>query len=97
VEATEVKRKRAALIPGTRVRLRAPDPGLSLRSDLGTIIGPDEYNGSLGYYIVRLDTPALYDHGGQVPETLDEVVELVDNMDVIAARQTGNVKASRAS
>ena len=92
-----MKRKTTALSPGTRVCLRAPDPGLTLRSDLGTVIGPDEYNGSLGYYVVRLDAPALYDHGGDKPEVLDEVVELIDNLDIIAAEQPDTVKARRAS
>jgi hypothetical protein len=91
-----VKRKKTALASGTRVRLRAPDPGLTLRSDFGTIVGPDEYNGSLGYYVVRLDAPALYDHGRDKPEVLDEVVELIDNMDVVAAESPREPKSRGA-
>lgn len=84
---TTRRRKRPPLAEGTRVRLRAPSPGLTLASELGTVIGPDERDGDLGYYVVRLDAPASYDHGGSAPETLEEVVELADNLDVLAAPQ----------
>jgi hypothetical protein len=65
---------------GTRVRVRAPSAGLVLKGDLGRIMGPDDYD---GYYVVRLDAPALYDHGGEHPEELTEIVELIDNLDVL--------------
>lgn len=65
---------------GARVRLRAPTWGLRLRSDLGTVIQPTEDD---GYYVIRLDAPALYDHGGAAPEMLLEVVEASDNVDVL--------------
>jgi hypothetical protein len=66
---------------GTRVRLRAPSWGLTLRSDTGRIVGRTEDD---GYYVVQLDAPALYDHGTGPPEELTEVIEASDNMDVIA-------------
>ena len=68
------------LKPGTRVRLRAPSYNLALESDLGTVISPAEYG---DYYVIRLDAPALYDHGTGEPVLLTEVPELIDNMDVL--------------
>ena len=65
---------------GMRVRLRAPTWGLTLRSDLGTVVRPAEDDGD---YVIRLDAPALYDHGTGPPEELTELVEASDNVDVI--------------
>jgi len=65
---------------GTRVRLLAPDPTLTLRNDLGTIVGPDQY---LEYYVVRLDQPALLRHGDGDTEEVVEIVEDLDNLEVI--------------
>jgi hypothetical protein len=79
-----VHRKRPNLSEGTRVRLVAPAFGVRLQSDLGTVVGPDEHDGDLGYYVVRLDAPAQYHHGGSARETLREIVELADNMEVVA-------------
>ena len=64
------------LQPGTRVRLRAPSPVLTLRSSTGTIIRADD---DLDYYVVRLDTPAL-SHCGEQLEELCEIVEDLDNL-----------------
>jgi len=72
--------ERAGLKPGTRVRLRAPAAGVTLRANTGTIVRADEWG---DYYIVRLDEAALYDHGGHRPEELPEIAELADNMDVL--------------
>jgi hypothetical protein len=68
------------LQPGTRVRLLAPAAGLTLAADTGTVVRPDEYG---DYYVVRLDAPARYDHGTGPAETLEEVCELVDNLEVL--------------
>lgn len=65
---------------GTRVRLRAPTWGLTLRSDTGRVVCADEDD---GYYVVRLDQPASYDHGTGQPVELVEIVEASDNMDVL--------------
>lgn len=65
---------------GARVRLRAPTWGLILRSDTGTVLRPAEDEGD---YVVRLDAPALYDHGTGPPEEMQEVIEASDNMDVL--------------
>jgi hypothetical protein len=65
---------------GTRVRLRSASHVVELRSDAGQIVGRDRWD---GYYIVRLDRPALYrEADGRVRE-LPEIAELADNMDVL--------------
>lgn len=66
---------------GMRVRLHAPIAGLSLRSDTGTVVRPDEDD---GYYVVRLDEPARSDHGVGRTEELAEVVVASDNLDIVA-------------
>ena len=66
---------------GMRVRLRAPTWGLRLRSDTGRVVGPGDAD---GYYVIRLDQPALYDHGTGEPEKLREIVEASDNFDILA-------------
>jgi hypothetical protein len=50
---------------GTRVRLRAPGWGLTLRADTGVVVRESQDD---GYYVIRLDAPALYDHGTGQPE-----------------------------
>lgn len=87
VDAAEVRSVSAAseptgLAPGTRVRLRAPAAGVTLGVSTGTIVRADDWG---DYYIVRLDEPALYDHGGTRPEELPEIAELADNLDVLAS------------
>jgi hypothetical protein len=67
--------------PGDRVRLVAPSPILDLASDLRTIVRPDE-DVDLGYWIVRLDAPATCRCGDE-PVTLDEIVEMDANMEVL--------------
>jgi len=65
---------------GMRVRLHGSIWGLTLRSDIGTVVRPTSDD---GYYIIRLDAPALYDHGTGQPEELTEVVEASDNVDIL--------------
>ncbi len=65
---------------GARVRLRAPTWGLTLRSDIGTVVRPAEDDGD---YVIRLDAPALYDHGTGPPQEMQEIVEASDNVDVL--------------
>ena len=77
------KRRIPKLAAGTRVVLSAPDPALTLASPLGTIVGPDEDDGDLGYYVVELDAPAVYDHGVGAPVRLTTVIELIDNLHVM--------------
>ena len=70
----------ASLAVGTRVRLRAPSSFVELRSALGRIVRPDEWD---GYYIVRLDRPALYHAPDGSTQELDEIREAADNMDIV--------------
>ena len=70
----------ARLSPGTRVRLRAPAAGIALRANTGTIVRLDAWG---DYYIVRLDKPAIYDHGTGQPEELHEIAELAENMNLL--------------
>lgn len=65
---------------GMRVRLRAPGPGLRLRSNTGHVLRETQDD---GYYVIRLDRPALYDHGVGAPEDLLDVVAASDNLDVV--------------
>jgi hypothetical protein len=68
---------------GTRVRLIAPSGELRLRTDTGTVVGPDRYEGS---YIVHLDEPARYSPlPGQIEEA-SEIVEDGDNLAVLPWR-----------
>lgn len=68
------------LAPGTRVRLHAPSPVLTLTLDTGTIVRADECECC---YIVRLDEPALCDNGVAAPYELHEVLEAEDNLTVL--------------
>jgi len=67
-------------VVGKRVRLRSASHVLRLRSNTGRVIGRDKWN---GYYVVRLDEPAIYDNGIGEPYELREVVQDIDNMDVL--------------
>ena len=66
---------------GTRIRLVAPSPLLTLTRDTGRVQGPAEWD---GYYVVSLDGPALYRHADGRLEELTEIREDADNMDVLA-------------
>jgi len=65
---------------GARVRLAAPSPLLELRVDTGTVARRDDWD---GYYIVRLDAPALLRHGRDASEEVVEVAEAADNLEAI--------------
>lgn len=66
---------------GTRVRLRSASHLVELRSPFGEIVRPDEY---VGYYVVRLDHPALYHQADGTVRELPEIVEMADNMEALA-------------
>jgi hypothetical protein len=68
------------IVTGMRVRLRAPSPLVELRSDTGTVLRPDEWD---GYYIVSLDRPALYHEGDGRVRELPEIAEAADNLEVL--------------
>lgn len=76
VESMTINR---ALSIGTRVRIRGNPSGIQLRSGTGEIIRQDEKD---GYFIIRLDEPAIsYDDPGTEQE-ISESVEDADNLDV---------------
>jgi hypothetical protein len=68
------------LATGTSVQIKGNPSGIELRSSTGTIVRRDHMG---GYYIVRLDEPALvYDVPG-TGEEINEIVEVIDNLEVI--------------
>lgn len=71
---------------GTRVRLRSASHLVELRSPFGEIVRPDEY---AGYYVVRLDHPALYHQADGTVRELPEIVEMADNMELLAFGSSG--------
>ena len=66
---------------GMRVRLQGAPWGMTLQADTGTVVRPTDDD---GYYVIRLDAPARYDHGTGHPEELIEVVEASDNVEILA-------------
>lgn len=75
------------LAVGTRVKLRSASHLVDLRSPFGEVVRPDEYE---GYYVVRLDCPALYHQADGTTRELPEIVEMADNMVPLAkGKRTG--------
>jgi hypothetical protein len=66
---------------GDRVRIVGTPTGLQLTMPSGTVVGPDPDWG--GYYIVRLDQPAIYYCRGH-DEPLTEITEAGDNLQRLA-------------
>lgn len=62
---------------GDRVRVVGTPTGLQLTTPHGTVVGPDPDWG--GYYVVRLDQPAVYYCRGQ-DEPRSETTEAGDNL-----------------
>lgn len=69
-----------SLKPGTRVRLAGDVVGVTLRDATGSVVRPDIY---AGYYVVRLDSPAVFHHADGMTEDLHELVEALDNLIVL--------------
>ncbi len=65
---------------GTRVRLTAPSPLLTLTVDTGRVEAPAEWD---GYYFVRLDGPAIYRHADGRTEEIAEIREDAETMEVL--------------
>ena len=81
-ERTRAVGVQPVLPPGTRVQIVAPSAVLELRSDTGTIIGPDQWE---GYYLIHLDLPAISrDTVDGSPEDLPNIREHVENLKVFA-------------
>ncbi len=71
------------LTPGTRVRiLQPPEYEVTLRSDTGTVLGPDEWE---PYYVIRLDEPAEFRHADGSLEAITEICEAADNLVAITS------------
>ncbi len=68
------------LTPGTRVAIRGVPTGVTLDRATGTIVRPDVWD---GYYIIRLDAPALYHHADGRTEHIRELREAGDNLDIL--------------
>ena len=64
---------------GTRVRLDGDVVGVTLGDRNGCVIRPDLYD---GYYVVRLDSPAVYHHADGTVEEIQELVESIDNLSI---------------
>jgi hypothetical protein len=69
-----------SLRPGDRVRLRSAPAQTDLQGDPGSVVRRDEW---AGYYIVRLDRPALYHHADGRVEELPEICEAADNLAIL--------------
>jgi hypothetical protein len=67
------------LAVGTRVRLRAEPIAVTLEGTTGTIQAPDP--DLEGYYLVRLDTPAVYRRADGSTERLPVIREAWDNLE----------------
>ena len=71
-----------SLHPGARVRLRSAPAQTDLQGDTGSVVRRDEW---AGYYIVRLDRPALYHHPDGRVEELPEICEAADNLEILSS------------
>jgi hypothetical protein len=65
---------------GTRVRFKGNPSGITLRSDTGEVVRTDRQD---GYYIVRLDEPAIVHDVPDTGQEISEIVEAAENLDVI--------------
>jgi hypothetical protein len=77
---TKVKKPARVRVVGKRVRLRSVSPVLTLRSNTGRVVRRGRWS---GYFIVRLDEPAIYDNGVAEPYELSEITQDIENMDVL--------------
>lgn len=68
------------LSPGARVRVKGNPSGIELRSANGEIVWRDSQD---GYFIVRLDEPALVCDVPDIGEEITEIVEAIDNLEMI--------------
>ncbi len=62
--------------PGQRVELQGDPIGVTLTTRTGMVVREDEWE---GYYILRLDNPAIYHHPNGETEPLFEIREAEDN------------------
>jgi hypothetical protein len=70
--------------PGQRVQLLANPIGVTLGGRTGSVLRPDKWD---GYYIVRLDTPALYHASNGEAELLHEIRVAADNLALLPTQR----------
>jgi len=70
----------ADFAPGARVSIHGKPVGVTLNSTTGTIVKADEWD---GYYIVRLDIPAIYHCADGRTESIQDIREAGDNLTVL--------------
>ena len=56
---------------------------MDLKADTGSVVRHDKW---AGYYIVRLDRPAVYHHADGRVEELEEIREAADNLEILPPR-----------
>jgi len=83
------------LAPGSRIRVTAKPIGVTLTLPTGVVIGPSEWE---GYYVIRLDAPAVYHRADGADEAFEELVEAFDNFAVLTPQNErsclGNARPS---
>lgn len=77
---TDITAESATLAPGTRVRICGKPIGVTLNRSTGTVVEPDVWE---GYYIIRLDVPALYHHADGREERIQTLREASDNLSIL--------------
>ena len=70
--------------PGQRVQLLGNPVAVTLRGRAGTVLRPDKWD---GYYIVQLDTPALYHEANGEVEIVPEIRVAADNLALLASQR----------
>lgn len=79
-----------AIHSGDRVRLRAPNPILALRSLLGRVVTSDR---TAGYWIIELDAPADYVNAEGDTVHLRQIREHAENLVVLKPSPTADDRA----
>ena len=70
--------------PGQHVQLLGNPVAVTLRGRAGTVLRPDKWD---GYYIVHLDTPALYHEANGDVDLLPEIRVAADNLALLPAQR----------
>ena len=73
---------RRSLKPGARVRIKGRPIAVDLDADTGFVARPDVWD---GYYIIHLDRPARHHNADGTIETLPEIREAWDNLELVPA------------
>lgn len=79
-DTTDIAETAPTFKVGDRVRIGGNPSGITLRSHLGVVTGPDpEWQ---GYYLVRLDEPAT---DWDTDEPVAEIVQAAFNLELVAS------------